>query len=348
MLRYNIKNMKLRIFKRDRIDAISTVISAILAITIFVGAAISTIFLGIPYINDLQSQESLENVEMQFKLILDNIKDIVTGEADGKNVLTLAIEEGSLSNNKNDFDRTILMYSYGNFNFSISKLDNIVSKFKLNIISNESEPIDEVDIFRINDDGNLGEELLSTYSDSYITIEPNLFKGKIVIFLNKSGVPKGKIWLFDSESLVFKTQSNTGSYKLILEKGGIIYTKNKNSQVKKLFNIYLKHNSFGLHVLQTNVSKPFTVSGGGEFNIRISIESRGSALQELNNVFNLRLQLHGENAQTWLKYINNKYVDKFVLLDEDNNGLVDTLFLSGSQNGVDLTFLNSVVNLNKV
>jgi hypothetical protein len=347
MLRYNIKNMKLRTFKRDRIDAISTVISAILAITIFVGAAISTIFFGIPYINDLQSQESLENIEMQFNLIVDNIKDIVTGEADGKNVLTLAIEEGLLSHNKNDFDRTILMYSNSDFNFSISELDNIVSKFKLNIKSNDT--INEVDILRINDDGNLGKELWSNYSEPYITLDPpHLFEDKMVIFLNKSGIPKGKIWFFDSESLVFKTQSNTGSHKLILEKGGIIYTNNKNSQVKKLFNIYLKHNSFGLHVLQTNISKPFTLSGEGGFNIRFSIESGGSSLQELNDAYNLRLQLYGENAQTWLSYINNKYVDKFVISDEDNNGVDDTLFLSESHNGIDLIFLNSIVNLNKV
>jgi hypothetical protein len=339
--------MKLRFFKRDRIDAISTVISAILAITIFVGAAISTIFLGIPYINDLQSQESLENIEMQFNLIVDNIKDIVTGEADGKNVLTLAIEEGLLSHNKNDFDRTILMYSYGDLNFSISELDNKVSKFKINIISTKN--ISNVDVFKIKDNGDLSKELWSTYSYPYITLDPpNYFEDKMVIFLNNSGEILGKIWFFDSESLVFNTQSNTGSHKLILEKGGIIYTNNKNSQVKKLFNIYLKHNSFGLHVLQTNISKPFTLSGEGGFNIRFSIESGGSSLQELNDAYNLRLQLYGENAQTWLSYISNKYVDKFVISDEDNNGLDDTLFLSESHNGIYLIFLNSIVNLNKV
>jgi hypothetical protein len=347
MLRYNIKNMKLRIFKRDRIDAISTVISAILAITIFVGAAISTIFLGIPYINDLQSQESLENIEMQFNLIVDNIKDIVTGEADGKNVLTLAIEEGLLSHNKKDFDRTILMYSYGDLNFSISELDNIDPKFKINIISTKN--ISNVDVFKIKDNGDLSKKLLSTYSYPNITLDPpNDFEDKMVIFLNNSDEILGKIWFFDSESLVFNTQSNTGSHKLILEKGGIIYTNNKNSQVKKLFNIYLKHNSFGLHVLQTNISKPFTLSGEGGFNIRFSIESGGSSLQELNDAYNLRLQLYGENAQTWLSYISNKYVDKFAISDEDNNGLDDTLYLSESHNGIDLIFLNSIVNLNKV
>ena len=80
----------------------------------------------------------------------------------------------------------------------------------------------------------------------------------------------------------------------------------------------------------------------------ISIESGGSSLQELNDVYNLRLQLYGENAQTWLSYINNKYVDKFVISYGDTNGVDDTLFLSESHNGIELIFLYSIVNLTKL
>jgi hypothetical protein len=354
MLRYNIKNMKQRIFKRDRIDAISTVISAILAITIFVGAAISTIFLGIPYINDLQSQESLENIEMQFNLILENIKDIVNGESGDKNVLSLSIEEGSLSVKKNEFDRTIIMYSYnGNlkYNFTVTGLGDTDKWFNLNM--SDYLNIRAIGLF-YNDSSDPSVYFEKEFFISLVgmvTSPINLRSRVCILLYDGDIIPEnlfGKIWLFDSDSINFKTQSNAISHELMLEKGGQIYIKNKNPQVKKLFNIYLKHNSFGLHVLQTNISKSFTVSGEGGFNIRISIESGGSSLQELNDVYNLRLQLYGENAQTWLSYINNKYVDKFVMTDEDTNGVDDTLFLSESQNGIDLIFINSIVNLNKL
>jgi len=339
--------MKLRIIKRDSIDAVSTVVSAILAISIVIVAAVSTIFWGIPYINDLRSQEGLENAKMQFNLILDNIKDIVTGVGDNKNELSIAIGEGSLSINKNNFDRTILMYSYSNtFDFSVAGFRNKNYQCVLKI--NGTPIINEVDVCLINDEGEIGEKINSTYSYPNIFLEPpNFFEDKMVIFLNNSGNKLGKIWLFDSDSLIFKAQSNIGSHKLSLEKGGIVYIKNSNSKVEKLFNVYLKDNSFILHILQTLSSESFSVSGGGGFNKKISIESRGSSLQEISNkVYNLRLQLHGDNAQTWLNYLDNKYVDKFVL--EDNEGLFDTLFLSESYSGVDLTFLNSIVDINKV
>ncbi len=354
MLRYNIKKMKQRIFKRDRIDAISTVISAVLAISIFVGAAISTIFFGIPYINDLQSQESLENVEMQFDLIIDNIKDIVTGESVDKNVLSLFIEKGSLSVNKNEFDRTIIMYSNnGNskYNFTVTGLSDTDRWFDL-IMSDYLNIKAKGRFYNDSSDPNdYYENELFISLVGKVTSPINL-RGRICIFLYDGNIiPEnlfGKIWLFDSDSLKFKTQSKTASHELILEKGGIIYLKNKNSQVKQIFNLLLKDNSIFIHVLQTNFLKSFVLGGEDGFNIRISIESSSSSLQELNNVYNIRLQLHGENAQTWLSYISNKYIDKFLISDEDNNGIDDTLFLSESHNGLDLIFLNSIVNLNKV
>jgi len=361
MLRYNIKNMKLRIFKRNRNNAISTIVSALLAITIFVGAAISIIFLGIPYVNDLQSQESLENVEMQFNLILDNIKDIVTGEADDKNVLTLAIEEGSISINKNDFDRTIFLYSnngISKYSFNVSGLDDNNKEFDLLNISYELVNINSTAKFynNISDPDSFYLEQLNVSLISVnkykVTSKINDFEGRVCIELYDGEIKEknlfGKIWLFDSNSLIFKTQSHSGLHKLILEKGGILYNKNSDSKVEKLFNIYYKDDSFGLHVLQTLASKSFSVSGGGGLNIKISIESRGSSQQIIEVVYNLCLQLYGDNAQIWLKNINDKYINKFLLNDQDNDGIVDTLFLSESSNGVELIFLNSIVDINKV
>jgi hypothetical protein len=195
---------------------------------------------------------------MQFNSILDNIKDIVTGEADDKNVLTVSIEEGTISVNKNNFDRTILMYSYDqSLYFSVSELENIDNQFVLNI--NEGT-IENVHIFPIKDDGEIGNEIGSQYTPPLITLNSDVFDDKMVIFLNNTTdtTIKGKIWLFDSDPLLYKLDSAIGSHRLYLEKGGIIYIKNGKSQVNKLFNIYLEDDSFGLHVLQTISSKSFS------------------------------------------------------------------------------------------
>jgi hypothetical protein len=129
-----------------------------------------------------------------------------------------------------------------------------------------------------------------------------------------------------------------------LEKGGIIYLKNENSQVKRLFNVYLEDDSFGIHVLQILALKSFSASGSNGFNRKISVESRGTWVQERDDVYYLKLQLHGDNAQTWLDDINNKYQNKFVISDDDNDGLYDTLFLSESADGMQFTFLNSITD----
>ena len=75
-----MKNMKQRINFKNKFDAITSVVSAILAITIVILAALSTVFWGIPYIDELRNKESLENAEMQFNLLINNMKDIIIFE----------------------------------------------------------------------------------------------------------------------------------------------------------------------------------------------------------------------------------------------------------------------------
>jgi hypothetical protein len=179
--------MKLRIYFRDRKDAITPIISAVLAVMIILGAALSAIFWGFPYINKLRSEESLESAETQFNLIVDKIKDIVTGKVDDKYVLSLSVEEGSISIDNNDYDRTILMYSYFDTqNFSISELGDRDNDFELMIHGTGS--VDEVHVFPIKDNGELDEEIPSTFDDLTIKlINPgDFFEDKMVIFLNNS------------------------------------------------------------------------------------------------------------------------------------------------------------------
>jgi hypothetical protein len=133
-------------------------------------------------------------------------------------------------------------------------------------------------------------------------------------------------------------------HELSLEKGGIIYFKDGDSQVKRLFSVYLEDESFGIHALQLLALKSFSAGGSNGFNRKISVESRGTLVQERGNIYYLKLQLYGDNAQIWLDYIKNKYENKFVISDDDNDGLDDTLFLSESYDGTQLTFLSSIID----
>ena len=80
--------------------------------------------------------------------------------------------------------------------------------------------------------------------------------------------------------------------------------------------------------------------------MHINVSSLGTWKQEAKNVYNLRLQLHGDNRDTWINYFNNKYKDEFGP-SELSDG---TLFLldSNDAGGVSLTFLNSIVVFNMI
>ena len=331
-----MKNMKLGTYIKDRFDAVTTVVSAILAITIVIVASLSTVFWGIPYVDELRNKESLENIEKQFNLIIDNMKDIIIGKVNSKNVLSVAVEEGKISVDNNTYDRTILMYSYdgiSKYNFTVSGLDDDNNEFDLIIpIMSNYSTVKAKGLFYNNPsepENYSGKNLLISEAGK-VTSSLFDFKGRVCILLyDEVMIPDnlfGKIWLFDSNSLKFNLHTNEGNNELSLEKGGIIYVKEGDAQVKRLFNVYLEGGSFGLHVLQTLFLESFSAGGNG-FKIKISFECRGSWMQEIDEIYNLRLQLHGDNAQTWLDYINDKYENKFVI--SNNN----TLFLSESGDG---------------
>lgn len=341
--------MKLRIYIKDRFDAVTSVISAILAITIVIVAALSTVFWGIPYVDELRNKESLENAEMQFNLLIDNMKDIIIGNADSKNVLSVAVEEGTISVDNSSYDRTILMYSLkgiSKYNFSVAGLDDNNKWF--NLIMSDYSNIKAKGFFYNDpsDPNNYHEENFTDFALSE-KWSPFDLKGRVCILLYDGvRIPDnlfGKIWLFDSISLKFNLHTNEGNHELSMEKGGIIYIKDGDSRVKRLFNVYFEDSTFGLHVLQTLFLESFSADGNG-FNIKISIECRGSWMQQKpdDDIYNLRLQLHGDNAQTWLDYINKKHENKFVITD--NN----TLFLSESGDGYQISFLNSIVDIDKI
>ena len=339
--------MKLRIHIRARFDAVTPVISAILAVTVVIVAVSSTVFWSGPYVDGLQSKESLENAEMQFNLIVENIKDIVIRGADDKNILPVVVDQGSISIDKSDYDRTIVVYSTNpdpGYEITVDELgldssDNVFYVYLGNNLGTNN--------IRANiqwpDNDEYSEEMEFVGTDGRVEATHDI-SGNVHITLSDTGSDFGNIWLFDSNSLIFDLHSSAGIHRLSLEKGGIIYFNDGEAQVKRLFSVDLKDDSFGIHVLQILALKSFSAGGGNGFNGKISVESRGTWVQERGNIYYLKLQLHGDNAQTWLDYINNKYENKFVVSDDDNDGLDDTLFLSESTDGVQLTFLNSIID----
>ena len=140
---------------------------------------------------------------------------------------------------------------------------------------------------------------------------------------------------------IYSINSDDRTYELIMEKGGIISFEDGIPQIKRLFSIFSEDDYFGIHILQTLAIKSAS-SGGNGFKAKINAEGLGTWTQQRDDhVYYLRIQLHGANRDTWLDYIQNKFENRFQLEGDD------TLLLYESEvdNGAELAFLHSIINL---
>lgn len=107
-------------------DAVSPVISAILALLI-VSSTMATVFVwGVPYINQLNTTTSIENSAKQFASVIDSIGDLTNSNPNESRIDTLSIDKGEVSagTDEGGKDRTVITYSYDDdHNFSVSRLD---------------------------------------------------------------------------------------------------------------------------------------------------------------------------------------------------------------------------------
>jgi len=337
--------MKLR-ERRFYDNGVSTVVSAILAITIVVSVVSAVLFYGIPYINKLTEKENLENAENNFNAIIDEINDMLISGGGDKNVIEITSEEGSISMSSGDLDRTIVMYSYiDNLDFYVTGLDieNVDDTFNLNNYGS----INNVNVYEIDSEGKLN-SVASSFNAGEVKLNSGDFKYNMTIDLLDNSRPDpivGKIWFFDSNPFEYEISISEGTSKMFLEKGGIIYSKNNINQIKKPINIYWDGTDdyFAIHVLQT-VLDDNSFSTGNGFDSRISIENPYvSAREQAKNVHNVRLQFFGDHSDLWEEYIDNKYDDA----DINYNEVSDTLLVNqGSE--VSFSFISSQVTLDMV
>lgn len=337
--------MKQRINIKNRLNAVSPVISAILAITIITVTTSTAVILAAPYLDEIHGEKTLGSAEMQFDSIRDNIQGLVNGKNGKANVLSVAVDDGSISIDKNEYDRTIMIYSLvydSDHEITVGDLDNNDNVFYVYLNSNLGSNI-EADIQWPNND-DYGDEMKPVAVDGRVEASHDI-SGTVYIALRDTNLDPelfGKILLFDSNSLNFVLPSGVGVQELSLEQGGLIYFKDETPQVKRPFNVHLEDGFFEVYIIQTLASKSVSIGSHG-FNVKINTTSHGTFLQERRNVYYLRLQMHGDNAQTWLDYVYNKYAGRFDGPPSDN-----TLFSSDSDDagGVELTFLSSIVEFN--
>jgi hypothetical protein len=276
--------------------------------------------IGLPYIESVKDDRDNENVLYQFSSVFDNIKKLATSGQDDVSTVQLNIGVGSLQMKSSDFDRTIVMYSFedndGNcIDFSIDGLSDKDNSFQL--IMNTPDTIDFAKIYDINENGE--REWISDDNIADLeVISPELFEGKKLIELYSPNNypdhpdPFGKIWLFDSNPIIYTDSDNND--KIILEKSGILHKDSNDFNVREssLVNAPENTNFIAIHIIQTNVENDKSISSNENNIIKLNLKNELNIRPERSvTIRNLKIQFSNNNAETWKEELLDNHLNTF-------------------------------------
>jgi len=331
--------------------AVTPVISASLVIFIVVTTISSFLLVGMPYINDLERDGNFQDLEVLCSVVADNIDDITVNKPGEQKVIPFTVDKGSISVNKDEYDKTIVTYSNqsdGKYDFNVEGLDDGDHCFKILFAAGGNNGLINAHVHWIDGEsaGHREDVMVDPNGDVQMSSE---LTGTVEIFLNDTDVALGflvgKIWLFDSNFLTCELTSGETPYVISIEKGGLVYTDDQQiSRVERPFNLNAEDDNLQMKIVQLKSLKSFSISGSN-VHTKISANSVINDLREMKRLYFIKLQFHGHNAQTWINYIDNQY-DEFVPIFDSN-----TLFYAPSDpsvtpNGVWIAFSNSLIEIN--
>jgi len=303
---------------------------------------------AVPYINEIQANDILKNTEMQFNEIFDKIQDITKDESGGKKILSFTADKGYLILDKQIWDRTIIMYSsLNNLNFTVRNLDKIGNQFVFVRINGDEYPgRASVNQFLNNGEIKILDAKVTKLLDNTWEIEllkdKQTIEGTVdVVLYDNNDLIIGNVWIFDSNPLIYSLPSSKGNPQFLLEKNAIIYSEAGTIQIKRGLSLGTSENNIAIRIVQISTSQSFT-AGSSNLNIKLKLNSQyGLAIREKNYVYNLRLQLWGENSEFWLNYLSDKY--NFNIENDHPNTLI---YENSLNNPVCLNLFQALVEIN--
>ena len=135
------------------------------------------------------------------------------------------------------------------------------------------------------------------------TSQPRMFNGSVVVELYNDSWspyhPVAKIWIFDTDSVVYGMNSPEGVLTMSMEMGGLITQRNGAKFILDKPRILEGDNAILIPIIQIKGEK-FSASG----KLTLLTETTISYLREAEEVFNLKLYIYGENAEVWKDFFS--------------------------------------------
>ena len=288
-------------------SAVTEVISLILVFGLMTSAISAVMLWGTPYMDEKKAEARANSALNQLNGISDILKDDVISQGINNSSVDVkfTFEYGNLYFNS-DGDRFIIYYSLdSNFDFNVSGLEKSEDdpdddEFNL-IIEEDPGDLDELNISYLYD----GSSETKSPPSGLISATQGIFDVVRMDIKDSSGIVVGRIWLFDTGSITYKTSFSQGTFNVILENGAVVSGKDNNGYLSNKPTIYNRAGLFVMRIIQ--IKPKFVTSGGtGKITYKINFKLNESFIREKKALIPkcLKMQISGNDASViaWKNY----------------------------------------------
>lgn len=302
--------------------AVSEVIGTILILMIATSAIAVITFWGVPYMNQKQAEGRVDSALAQFNAMNDIIKNDVIkqgfiGGTEGSSaVVSFKTDSGEISLNEKS-ERFVFYYSLDkDVDFDVFNLgDTNDNNFSFAVNTGQVRCLK---IYLIADEpggSTAPEEIHGTFPplNPPITIPTtNSLENAVRIDVYEDDSPPktivGRIWLFDTGSISYKTFSGSDVYKLISENSGVVSAINNNNYLSSKPDIIKDDvkRIFLMNMIQYIPSSLISGSGNAKYQITIKL-IKYEALNGVNGDAlpggkSFKMQVFGDGEKAWRNY----------------------------------------------
>jgi FlaG/FlaF family flagellin (archaellin) len=299
--------------------AVSEVIGTILILMIATSAIAVITFWGVPYMNQQQAKGRVDSALAQFNAMNDIIKNdvikqgFVGGNEGPSAVVNFKTDSGEVSLNEKS-ERFVFYYSVDkDVDFDVFNLgDNNDNTFDFR---DNNGLVRYLKIYLIADESGgsgISEGIPGPFPGGNPIRIPttNALENAVRINVYKEDPPlivAGRIWLFDTGSILYKTFSGSDVYKLIAENSGIISATNNNNYLSSKPDI-IKDDVKRIFMMNMIQYAPSFFSGSGNAKYQITIKL--IKYEALNGIYgdalpgskSFKMQVFGDGEMAWRNY----------------------------------------------
>jgi len=378
-----------RVWLRNE-DAVSEILGIILVLLISSSAIGVILLTGIPYMSEKKATVALESSLFQLdvieNLIDESLNDGAFKSSIGSTIgssesANLKLHNGELSLNK-DAGRFIYFYSVYEtnnkkdiFGFDVTNFDTCSFDIKvINVNSSHKTGQLKLNIKNLGDGKEIElppvdiSNLLQNYMKIYWDCNDTNPKLEDAVKITISYIPKsaqgpgqtidyGYIWLFDVGSITYKTETQTGIYRAIMQDTGIYSAHNQffigyyNEPKSWSQSILNNKDTLSVRIMQIKndpASQFYSIANKDAFNVKISVNQKPGLLLENKKQIcgNIKVKIYGDNAtvDAWHYY----YTNKLGFVYNENYDLLELRFVDAYLKGKHLLFslYQTVCNIN--